>query len=467
VTKVAVKYDAPPTVAAFLASGAFVRCIVGPVGSGKSSGCCIEILRRASEQARGTDGKRRTRFAVIRNSYRELEDTTRKTFEEWIPQSLGRWREADMTFELKYLDVHAEILFRALDRPEDVRKLLSLELTGAYLNEAKEIPRAVFDMLTGRVGCYPSKMQGGPTWFGIWMDTNPPDTDHWIYRLFEEARPEGHEVYRQPSGLAPDAENVENLPPGYYARMCAGKTADVIIVYVKGQYGFVKDGKPIYPEWQDTLHVADVKPERGFGVVLLGQDFGLTPAAVLAQRDPSDGQIQVFAELVSEDMGAVNFARELATKLKREHGGRYVRGWGDPAGEQRAQTDEKTPYMIFREQGVPIAPAPTNDFTLRREAIGGLLQRLTLKGRPALVISPRCTTLRKGMAGGYCFKRVQVSGDDRYQDKPDKNRFSHVCEALQYLAVGEGEDRRAVRGVGSTEKVEPSRKVKRALHGWS
>jgi hypothetical protein len=226
----------------------------------------------------------------------------------------------------------------------------------------------------------------------------------------------------------------------------------------------VKDGKPIYPEWQDTLHVdPSVQAVPGFGPVLLGQDFGLTPAAVLAQR----GQIQVFAEQVAEDMGAVNFARELATRLKREHRTRSTRGWGDPAGEQRAQTDEKTPYIIFREQGIPIAPAPTNDFTMRREAVAGLLTRLTLKGRPALVISPRCTTLRKGMAGGYCFKRVQVSGDERYQDKPDKNRFSHVCEALQYLAVGEGEDRRAVRGVGSTDKVEPSRKVKRALHGWS
>lgn len=464
---VTVKYDPPRTMAAFLASHAFVRCVVGPVGSGKSSGCCVEILRRSSEQAPGPDGKRRTRWAVIRNTYAELRDTTRKTFEDWIPAVLGTWREADFIFELRYGDVVAEILFRALDRPEDVRKLLSLELTGAYLNESKEIPRAVFDMLTGRVGRFPSKMLGGPTWFGIWMDTNPPDTDHWIYRIFEEDRPAGYELFRQPSGLSEEAENKENLPPGYYDRMCAGKTADFINVYVKGQYGFVKDGKPIYPEWNDPIHVDPaVGPIQG-APILLGQDFGLTPAAVLAQRDPQDGQIQVFGELVSSDMGAVNFARELATKLKREWPHRVVRGWGDPAGEQRAQTDEKTPYLIFREQGLPIHPAPTNDFTLRREAIAGLLQRLTLKGRPALVISPKCMTLRKGMAGGYCFKRVQVSGDERFQDKPDKNRFSHVCEALQYLAVGEGEDRRAVRGAGVHERVEPSRRVRRALHGWS
>ncbi|HLN78420.1 MAG TPA: phage terminase large subunit, partial [Nocardioidaceae bacterium] len=341
-SKVEVRYDAPPTMAAFLASQAFVRCAMGPVGSGKSSACCIEILRRAAEQAKGPDGIRRTRFAIIRNAYPELRDTTRKTFEQWIPESLGKWHEAEFLFELKYADVHSEILFRALDRPDDVRKLLSLELTGAYINESKEVPRAVFDMLTGRVGRYPSKIQGGPSWFGIWMDTNPPDSDHWIYRLFEETRPPGMELFRQPSGLSPEAENVENLPQGYYERLCAGKTDDFINVYVKGQYGFVRDGKPIYPEWNDIVHVQECEAVQGFGPVLLGQDFGLTPAAVLAQRDPGDGQIQVFAELVSEDMGAVSFARELATKLKREHGHRKTRGWGDPAGEQRAQTDEKT-----------------------------------------------------------------------------------------------------------------------------
>jgi hypothetical protein len=37
-----------------------------------------------------------------------------------------------------------------------------------------------------------------------------------------------------------------------------------------------------------------------------------------------------------------------------------------------------------------------------------------------------------------------VSGDARFKDEPDKNHFSHVADALQYLAVGEGEDRKAV-----------------------
>ncbi len=230
---VKVKYDAPPTLHRFLCSDAFVRCVLGPVGSGKSSASVVEILRRAVEQKPGPDGVRRTRFAVIRNTYGQLRDTTRKTFEQWIPQNLGTWHEQEFSFELEFNDVHCEVLFRALDRPEDVNKLLSLELTGAYINEGREISKSVFEVLQTRVGRYPSKAQGGPTWFGVWMDTNPWHSGHWASRLFKQ-HPEGHELFRQPGGRASDAENVENLPDGYYARLCFGKDAEWVKVYVDG-----------------------------------------------------------------------------------------------------------------------------------------------------------------------------------------------------------------------------------------
>jgi hypothetical protein len=229
-----IAYDAPPTLAEFLDCNAFVRCCIGPVGSGKSSVCVMELLRRAVEQAPGHDGKRRTRFAVIRNTYRELRDTTRKTFEQWIPDALGTWHEQDFSFTMRFNDVESEILFRSLDRPEDIKKLLSLELTGAYINEAREVPKQVLDMLSSRVGRYPSPAQGGATWFGIWMDTNPWHAGHWGSRYFEQTPPEHARAFRQPSGRAKDAENVEHLPGGYYDRLCIGKDSEWISVYVDG-----------------------------------------------------------------------------------------------------------------------------------------------------------------------------------------------------------------------------------------
>jgi hypothetical protein len=68
-----------------------------------------------------------------------------------------------------------------------------------------------------------------------------------------------------------------------------------------------------------------------------------------------------------------------------------------------------------------------------------------IDGEPGMLIHPQCRTLRKGYAGGYHYKRVQVSGDEKYRDEPDKNLYSHVCDADQYGMLGGGEGKAIVR----------------------
>ena len=68
-----------------------------------------------------------------------------------------------------------------------------------------------------------------------------------------------------------------------------------------------------------------------------------------------------------------------------------------------------------------------------------------IDGQPGLIIHPQCQMLRKGMGGGYAYRRVQVSGEERYRDVPDKNMYSHVCEAAQYMMLGGGEGRNLIR----------------------
>jgi hypothetical protein len=140
----------------------------------------------------------------------------------------------EFTFRLKFNDVESEILFRSLDKPGDIKKLLSLELTGAYINEWREIAREIFEGLTGRIDRYPSVAKGGQTWSGIWGDTNPWHSTHWVPLLLRK-HPEAIQVFRQPGGGAQNAENLENLKPGYYDRMCVGKDEEWIQVYVDGQ----------------------------------------------------------------------------------------------------------------------------------------------------------------------------------------------------------------------------------------
>lgn len=439
-----IEYRASPTLSKFHQSNAFVRGLMGPVGSGKSTACAIELFRRAQEQAPGPDGVRRTKWVVVRNSYRELLDTTVPTWLEWFPEGdYGPFSRTDMAHRIRVGSLHTEMLFRALDRPDDISKLLSLEVTGAWVNEAREVPRAVIDMIPTRFR-FPrkEKVQGerhGPTWSGMIMDTNPPDMDSWWHRLFEEDRPDGWEVFKQPSAVAKDAENIGNLPDRYYERFMAGKHEDWIKIYVHGEYGFVADGKPVYPEFRSGIHVAskELAPIPGLPIYV-GIDFGLTPAAMIGQRD-SEGRWRWLSELVATDMGAVRFGEQLKRVLHSQYAGYKVEAHGDPAGDGRSQVDERTAYDALAAAGVPATPAPTNDFVVRREAVARALGRL-IDGEPGLLISPECKVAIKGMAGGYRYKRVQVSGDERYHDKPDKNQYSHVCEAGQYMMVGAGEE---------------------------
>lgn len=422
----------------------FFRGLMGPFGSGKSTACIMEILRRAKEQKINADGKRKTRWAVIRNTYPELRTTTIKSWHQWVPAQLGRWVDTGPpTHHIVEGDLDMEVLFIALDRPDDIAKLLSMELTGAWVNEAREVPKAVIDGLTGRVGRYPSVLMGGCSWSGIIADTNPPDTDHWWYKLAEEVKPDGWAFFKQPGGRDPGAENVEHLPPKYYERQVAGKDEDWIKVYVDGQYGFVRDGKPVYPEYRDSLHCQAFDLVHGWPIYV-GIDFGLTPAAVFGQRSPM-GQWRWHSELVTEDMGAKRFAELLRQAMHERYPGfHFAAITGDPAGEGRAQTDETTPFQILRAANIEANPAPTNDFTKRRESVVACLSRL-IDGQPGLMIHPQCVQLRKGMAGGYNYKRIQVTGAERYRDVPDKGMYSHVCEAGQYMLVGAGEARTLVK----------------------
>ena len=472
-----IKYQPPgPNAAAFHQSDSFVRGLMGPVGSGKSSSCCVEIVARAIRQKASPDGIRRSRWLIIRNTYPELKSTTIKTWETWFPSNVApiKW-DTPITSTMKINNIgdgtgmELEVLFMALDRPTETGKLRSLELTGAWINEASEIPKEIFDMVTQRVGRFPSKLLGGPSWTGIILDTNPCDDDHWYYKLAEEERPEQWEFFRQPGGLYkegedykpnPDAENILNLPDGhnYYIRQLPSKDDDWINVFLLGNYGSTRDGKPVYPEFNDKVHTLDknVEAERGLPLVL-GWDFGLTPACVIMQVT-ARGKIIILDELVSEDMGIRQFANEVVKPhLVTKYVGFQWFSAGDPAGNIRAQTDERTCLQELLEAGIATEPAPTNDFIPRREAVAFFLTRMA-DGHPAFALNPRCTWLRKGFLGRYKYERLKTSGPARYKDRPVKDMTSHIQDALQYACL-------RVRSGLTPQRARPT--VKKSAKGWT
>jgi len=444
-----IRYEPSGTITkAFHESDAFFRGIMGPVGSGKSVACTIELMRRAQLQGIGTDGKRHFRAAIVRNSFPELRSTTIKTYAEWMPLSFGRFnQDSPITHHIKTNDIDFEFLFMALDKPDDARKLLSLEVTAIWFNEVREINKGIIDIATSRVGRYPGKNLGGCTWSGVIADTNPCDTDCWYYKMAEETRPNDWEFFRQPGGLSPDAENIENLPKNYYQRASTGKDDDWINVYVHGNYGMVNDGTAVFTSYRDQVHCADEDIQPIVNTPLLvSADFGLTPAAVIAQR-LADGRWLILDELVLDDIGIVRFAEQLKSYITRNYANFLIAGaWGDPAGTQRAFSDERTALEIMtRYTGWRWRPAPTNSTEMRLEVVRNTLNRM-VDGKPGILISSRCRMLRKGFGGGYCRKFIKSSGGTQTHEEPVKNEYSHPHDALQYLLLGGGESVVILRG---------------------
>ncbi|MBA43622.1 MAG: hypothetical protein CMF62_06430 [Magnetococcales bacterium] len=444
-------YTASRTAAKFHASDAFVRLLMGPVGSGKSVACIAELFNAGLNQKPGRDGIRRTRWAVIRNTQPELKTTTIKTFHDSIPPFAADnhyTQGSPITQWVRFGDVEMEFIFLALDKEEDVNKLLSLELTGAFMNEAREQSAGILKALIQRVGRFPSAREGGPTKSFVILDTNPPDEESWIYKDFEENPKRGYAIFRQPSGMSPDADNIENLPHGYYQRIIDGAEGDqeLINTMVHGEYGAVTRGVPVFKGvYSPDLHVAK-EPLKPLPItagkpVIIGYDFGLTPAAVFLQQGAT-GQWRIIHEvfLPDEILGAEQFAPIVQGECAKffDPNQKFIH-WGDPAGSQRSQADATaTVYRTFQTHGILMRSAPTQNLTDRLACVRNPMARL-IGGEPGLLVSPTCKHIKKALNGGYCYKMVRVSGGERINDQPEKNVSSHIADALQYGLAGGGE----------------------------
>ena len=155
-----IDFVAPPVCGEFMASEAFFRLLAGPYGSGKTTTVLMELLRRACEQWPAPDGIRHTRFAICRQTLAQLKNTVLKDAVSWF-HPIAQWKVSESTLHFDFKDVRSEWLLLPLETPEDQRRLLSLQLTGAMLNEAIETDVDLIGPLSGRCGRYPSAAEGG------------------------------------------------------------------------------------------------------------------------------------------------------------------------------------------------------------------------------------------------------------------------------------------------------------------
>ena len=442
-------YTAAPTVAKFMQSDAFGRIIGGPIGSGKTTGCIYELLRRY------------TRFAIVRQTLKSLKDTVLKDCEMQLSTiGLGQWRVSESVFYLKFDNVVSEWLFLPLEDATDQARLLSMQLTGAWMSECTEMNFDIVTPLSGRVGRYPAGVRGDATWHGIIADTNmPTDMTPWAKFMQSTSRGEIPEwqCWVQPSGLAPEAENLSNLlqteetkkfPDGdpirvakgrlYYDRLVStwGPNHNWVKRYVKAEYGNAPSGAAVFKEsFRPDFHiVADTIPIPGYPL-LVGQDFGRNPWSLICQMDHM-GRLLVHKEVAATNIGLDKHVKEkLIPTLVNQFTGYRVVLIGDPSGVAKGNVSEESMFDALKRLGLAAFPAPTNDIEKRIMAVEALLARQT-HGGPSLIISRTgCPLLCRAMAGGYRYKKKRDGALKPKPDKDDPEGFSHVADDLQYIAL--------------------------------
>ena len=459
-----INYTPPNTISRFikdyLPGELFYDWIVGPVGSGKTTGIFMKLVYMAGLQEKGPDGIRRSRAVIVRNTSTQLRDTTLNSWFTWFKDGqAGTWKATEKVFVLRYGDVECEVLFRPLDTPQDVARVLSLEVTFAIIDEFVEIPQAIIDALSARCGRYPSAVMGGATNWGMWGSSNPSTEDNWWfdylhnapgviqpgegvslhYRMVMDSR--NTRYFLQPSGFSDGAENVENLPGGraYYTNQAKNKTEAWIKQFIEAEWGFSVSGKPVVGSFNARVHLSS-KPLR-FDPnldLIAGYDPGMGGAAMIFGQEDLEGRLHVLGEIITSGIGAGRFINErLRPFLNRAmpdlQPGRFIIA-PDPAANNRSPNDETTIVQTIK-RNYPVSIESNNRLPLRLEAIDYFCTRMAY-GMPSLIVDEQaCPMLVRALKGGWRYRldnkeQIKETGSGA---SPEKNVYSHPGDSFGYL----------------------------------
>lgn len=465
---------------AFLRSRAFLQIIVGPVGSAKTMTMLRKLRRIGMMQRPVIDGNgvavRRARVGVIRESYPNIEKNTLPSWFRIHPESDGKflWK-APYTHRLNliqavdqetgrttaYCDFEAE--FRAIGDRSVEEACRGWEINAVGIDEADLQPPDLLSFLSGRVGRFSAldpSLVVDPT---IIMALNAPYVDNWVYALAYERElqelidPDLQaalgdrplvEVFIQPGGREPDAENLHNLPKGYY-QIQAGLNKhrpDYVARMIDNKPVPMQHGQPVNPQFDFARHVRPLEWDRK-RMLIIGFDQGLTAAAVASQRTV-EGHLRTLREAVAflekgktlRKIGPKAFG-ELVRAMLNDHffdiEPDRIRFVGDPAAWRARdnEDDERDWIRAFEKSlGHKVHKAKTNKQALRHEAVWQ-----AMSAHDGYAVDPACRHLIRGHLGGYRYRDAQMSsGETRGHLEVADTIYTHVCDGEQYAAV-EGE----------------------------
>lgn len=482
-----------PTISRFMNSTARIVGVMGPQGGGKTTAIVCKILAKAAMQPRSpVDGRAYYRCVVLMDTYRNLWSKVIPDWLEWVPKdgpgrqwNGGRDNPAEHSFMLKSRDsigekiIHAEIWFRAVgdQTPQEAAK--GIHATDAWMPESTSATNDMRMALFGRIGRYPHQRHGGAPHRQMFCDWNAGDPYNWTTEYFVNSRPDNVDFFCQPGGREAAAENLSNLEPGYYDEQIEANKDDQdwIRRMVDNKIGFMRDGKPVFGEFDATVHVATgvISPWRGRSLIIAA-DAGLTPAILIGQKNEYD-EYRLLNEIVADGkMGAGEMATALNRLLASE---RYkgvvpvpTRGWADPAAGNATESSQENAAgelqswmdIMTEKTGIQWKPSRCNNsLVIRHESVTQALKR-RVQQRPAVQVDGvHCPNLVAALARDYRYTKVKVANQkgEEFKEKPDKGKASHVGNACEYFFANAGEQDLLT---GKAERRAKNEALRRAAH---
>jgi phage terminase large subunit-like protein len=202
-----------------LASLAQHVMLFGGSRSGKTFVQCRAIATRALKAPGSRHAILRFRFNAVKQSV--VMDTWPKMMALCFPGVSCRVNKEDWFAQFPN---GSTVWFGGLDEKERTEKILGMEFATIFLNECSQIPNSSREIAVTRLAQQAMVKVAGlpekPLPLKMYYDENPPDKNHWSYRLFvQKVDPETKRPLAHPENFVSlqinPKDNEENLPAEY------------------------------------------------------------------------------------------------------------------------------------------------------------------------------------------------------------------------------------------------------------
>lgn len=356
-------------------------CISGGFGSGKTVVACNKALTLLTQF-------NNYRVLFGRLTYKDLKQTTMKTFYKLCPEKLydskRGGRRSDIEGVCRLIN-GSEILFVHLDE-FDEKTLRGIELNSAFLDQAEELQEGIVDVLATRLGRWDKAipnvdLQRRVNWprdeqnrykipAYLMLAVNPEDETHWIYRKYHPDSIEHQQQYQDYAYFEVSSEDNPFLDRETLKVMLS-RDPQWVKRFVKGQWGISEAS--IHHLLPDSI----INPSKEFietmvrnGLLFRTYDHGESSPACMLWWASYKGVYIGYREYYEANKLISDHRRDISYLSDDED---YVYSLADPEifkiksqknGNFWCTADEYTDQNIPASP-IPFAPADNNELATR------------------------------------------------------------------------------------------------------